>query len=240
MAVVELGPLGTIGWLAGRPEAFRTWVMSVGHWRNVEKGQVIYEAGDEATGCFGLAEGALDVTLPAVGEEPVTLHRADPGFWAGELALLSGSPRLVSVHASRRSRLLHIPAAAIVRRLQDDPREWPNFYALTYENYTNSLMLLAEALVLPPATRLARRLLTLAAAGERIDISQGELAALIGVTRVTIQRAINQLVCDGAIETGYRAIVVRDLSALERRAAGRIARQPSAPGSRQVASRGAD
>jgi CRP/FNR family transcriptional regulator, cyclic AMP receptor protein len=56
----------------------------LGRWREFKAGELLYLAGDEADCMVGLAEGILEITFPLVGDEPVVIHRAEPGFWTGE------------------------------------------------------------------------------------------------------------------------------------------------------------
>lgn len=206
--LLDLSPLDRRGWLAEQPDALRAWVAEVGRWRSVPRGQLIYEAGDRGDSLFGLADGSLDVTFPSVVDEPVSIHRAEPGFWIGDLAILAETERLVSVHAGRGARLLVVPAAAIRAHLAARPEHWPCFYALTHRNMAIALGLLGEALALSPSDRVARRLLQLADEAGVIAATQEELAGLVGVTRTTVRRTLKRLVAAGAVETGYGTVTI--------------------------------
>ncbi len=215
--MIDLAPLDRVGWLADQPAPLRTWMAKTGRWRSLEPGQLLYEAGDEATGVYGLAEGSLEITFPLVGDEPVSIHRAEPGFWVGDLALLAKSERLISVRARRRARIFAVPGSAIRAHLSAHPEHWPCFYALTNRNMTIALTLLGEALALSPAARVARRLQQLADAEGKVKATQEELAGLVGVTRATVRRALDRLIAEGALEPGYGTLHIKDRAALERR-----------------------
>lgn len=219
---VDIAPLDRLGWLASQPETLRDWVASVGIWRDYRPGQVIYMAEDPADGLYGLARGALDISSPDAGDEQVALSRAEPGFWIGDAALLSNTPRLVTVTAMTEARLLFLPGPAVLRLLHENPEMWPCFYMLSNINLAVALELLAEALSCPPRVRIARNILRLSDADDTAVLaSQADIARLAGVTRATMQRGLADLVRAGAVETGYRALQVRDRSAL--RAAARMA-----------------
>lgn len=215
---LDLAPLDRLGWLAEQPAGLRDWVAEVGRWRSLAAGQVLYEAGETGTGLYGLAAGSLEITFPLVADEPVSLHRAEPGFWIGDLALLAETERLVSVHAASAARVLAVPGATIRAHLDRHPEHWRCFYALTHRNMAVALGLLGEALALPPAARVARRLLQLADADGAVSGTQEQLAGLVGVTRTTVRRALKRLVSEGAIETGYRCLTIRRRDLLERSA----------------------
>jgi CRP/FNR family cyclic AMP-dependent transcriptional regulator len=212
----DLAPLEGVGWLAQQSPAFRDWVAAAGRWRRYQKGQVLYDAGDSSDGLYGLAAGALDITFPLVAEEPVTLHRAEVGFWIGDSALLARELRAVSVHAAAPSRVLFIAGNAVRAMLEERPEHWRAFYLLSHLNTVTAINLLAEVLALTVTARVARRLLRLAGPDGVVSANQTDLAKLVGVARATLQRALQELSKAGGIETGYRSVRITDRAALER------------------------
>ncbi|OYW52595.1 MAG: hypothetical protein B7Y80_16190 [Hyphomicrobium sp. 32-62-53] len=215
MPGIDLRPLDKIGWLSGQPEDFREWARNVGRWRRYEAGQFVYHAGDKSDGAYGLAEGGLQITFPLVADEPVIIHRAEIGFWIGDAAELSSEPRLVTVMAAVETRLLHLPSSAIRTLLANRPDQWRCFYQLSMSNLRIAVSQLAEALALTVRARACRRLLGLADSQGDAAITQDELAKLLGVTRPTIRRCLQELEDAGAIETNYRKLRVVNRSVLE-------------------------
>lgn len=215
MKANTLHPLDDRGWLSGQPPEFRAWMADRGRWQTFVAREVIYDVGDEPDGLYGLGEGALEVTLPLVGEEAVTLHRAEPGFWLGESALMASTARGVSLTAATDARVFRVPGAAIRALMAERPGAWRPFYELSHMNAMLALTLLAEALSLSPQARLSRVLLRLADADGRAVARQDELARLIGMTRSSLQRAMKVLSDRGAITGGYGCVVIRDRAALE-------------------------
>jgi|AACY02.2.fsa_nt_gi cAMP-binding proteins - catabolite gene activator and regulatory subunit of cAMP-dependent protein kinases len=213
---VKLAPLDRIGWLAEEPDALRAAIAEAGRWRRFEAGQFLYQAGDPSSGLYGLAEGALDITFPLVAEEPVTVHRAEIGFWIGDSAELSGTPRLVSVSAASPSRVLHVPGEAMRRILAARPEHWRALYRLSARNMETAVRLLSEALSLTVRARVARRLLALAGRDGAVSITQSDLAKLVGVTRATLQRCLSELEAGGVLRRGYAAVHVGDPLRLRR------------------------
>ena len=47
-------------------------------------------------------------------------------------------------------------------------------------------------------------------------LAQPELAAMVGISEPSLQRALRQLRELGVVSTGYRRIVIRDIAKLER------------------------
>ena len=210
-----LSSLARVGWLASQPAALQAWVAANGRWRTYEKGQMIYQAGDDPDGLVGLAAGMLEVQIPMSGDEQITIHRAEPGFWIGESAILARTTRSLSVMAAVTSRVLFVPAAAIRALLDDDPRFWPCFFELSHINASRAAATLAEVLSRTPQERLARILLRLSDDEGRISATQEDLSRLIGMTRSSLRRIVADLVEGGAVETGYRQLRIVDRAKLQ-------------------------
>lgn len=185
-------------------------------WRSYDTGRFLYQAGDAADGLFGLAEGGLEVTFPLIADEPVAIYRAEIGFWIGDNAEFAQAPRLVSVMASRPSRVLHWPGKAARALLAAEPRHWLSLYRLSARNVGMAVQLLSEALALTVRARVGRRLLALASGEGDAAITQTDLAKLVGVTRGTLQRCLNDLAARGGVETRYGRIRVTDAAVLTR------------------------
>jgi CRP-like cAMP-binding protein len=209
-----LDPLDRVGWLSEQPVSFRNWVAENGRWRRYAAGETIYLAGDEPDGMYGLGSGALDIAFPLQSDEPVAIHRAEPGFWIGEAALMAGATRLISLTAAADSRVYHIPVTALRGLLERDPGCWRILYEQSFGSLSRALTLLAEALALSPRARLSRLLLRLANEEGRVYGNQDEFSRLIGMTRSSVRRALASLVETGAIRTGYRWLDIVDATRL--------------------------
>lgn len=212
----RLSPLTERGWLSEQDREFQSWLAEAGRWREFVEGEPVYEMGDPPDGLYGLGAGALEVSLPLVADEPVTLYRAEIGFWIGESAILAHAPRMIGLTAVRPSRLFFVPAAALRRGLHEDPSRWEPLYALSHANTSVAVNLLAESLALSPRARLARLLLRLGAESGRVQARQDELARVIGMTRSSFQRSLRSLVESGVVSSGYGEILLLDIARLER------------------------
>lgn len=165
---------------------------------------------------YGLASGALEINFPLIADEPLTIHRAEPGFWIGDAAQLSRRPRIIGIAAATPAKLLRVNGADLDRLLAENPRFWPCFYDLNMRNIETALTLLGESLALTVKARVCRRLLALAEHEAEVTITQDDLAKLVGVTRATVRRAIAELAAEGGVETGYRTLRLSDLAVLRR------------------------
>jgi CRP-like cAMP-binding protein len=206
--------LSARGWLAGRPPELRATLAELARLRDYSAGEALYRYGDAPNGIFGLVRGALDITIPRADGLDVTVHRADPGFWIGDLALIAGQTRLVTVIAAEPAQVVHLPDRSLRRLLQANPAWYPDFYALTHENMSTALRLLANLATTPSEARVAVRLLLHdeAQSGGRgeLRLSQVKLAELVALSLPTLQRVLRRLQDDRLVELGYGRIRILD------------------------------
>lgn len=202
-----LGLLSEIGWLASQPPSFHAWISRVGHWVTYEKGRMLYQHGDDTDGLYGLGSGILEVQIP-LGDEPITIHRAEPGFWIGESAILARTSRSISVFAAVKSRVFFVPASKLRAILREEPQFWYSFFELSHINASRAVATLAEVLSQTPRERLARMLLRLADGDGKVSATQQDLARLIGMSRSSLQRVLNDLMDVGTIAAHYGSLQI--------------------------------
>jgi CRP/FNR family cyclic AMP-dependent transcriptional regulator len=207
--------LATAGWLAGQPEDFKNRLAKLGRWMSMRRGQVIYATGDVADAIYGLSEGLLDVSIAVDPHREVILHRANEGFWVGDAALLAGSLRTVTITAASDGQLFKVPAAAVLRSLEEHPGDWACFYRLSFMNTNRALSALAEVISLPPRTRFARALLRLTSSSGSVHVTQEELGRMVGMSRAAFRRSFAELIERGIVVAEYGRIQICDLAALQ-------------------------
>jgi CRP-like cAMP-binding protein len=213
--IQRLGILGQVGWLARQPPEFQAAVARLGRWREYKPREIIYLAGSEPDGMYGLAAGTLELSFPLVGEEEVIVHRAEPGFWIGEAAILAGRSRMITLTAATAVKVLFLPRTELRRMIEADPRHWGAFYEQSVGNQIITLTLLAEVLSLTPRARVVRLMLRLADGEGVVAGSQEDLGRLLGMTRSSIRRSIADLADSGLISTGYGKLRILDKTGLE-------------------------
>ena len=213
--VQDLSPLDRLGWLAHQSPELKAWFAANGRWRTFAAGELLYQHGDAPDAMYGLAQGAVELQFAPVGAEQVTVHRAEPGFWIGESALLANAPRIVSLWAASDARIFRVPGQSLRQFVADQPQHWPAFYELTHANALTALSLLAEALSLTPRARLARLLLRLSETDAEIQSCQDDLRRILGMTRSSLRRSLNVLIADRIVATGYGRITILDRERLK-------------------------
>lgn len=210
----SLRRLAEVGWLAQEPPDFQARIAAAGRWVRYPRGALLYAENEEGRAVFGLGEGPLDVEAPISPNEVVVVHRASPGFWIGESAVLAGASRTLALRAATDCTVFQVPAAAVQRMLKERPADWASFCRLSHQNATLAVRSVAELIALPTKARFARLLLRLAAEDGSVRATQDELGALAGMSRASFRRALGELIEAGVIVTSYRGVRIADMAAL--------------------------
>jgi small-conductance mechanosensitive channel len=89
--------------------------------RFLSGGQQVMRAGEDGTSMVVVVEGRLNVMVGGPSGNPAKVATLWPGECAGEMSLLTGSPRSADVFADGPTCLLEVPKAALNHLLQANP-----------------------------------------------------------------------------------------------------------------------
>lgn len=190
--------------------------------RRFEAGRPLLREGGTDTHVELLIHGFVKVTNVVDGMELLMAIRM-PGDIVGELAAVTGRPRMATVTACGPVTAGVITRYAFQRFLHRYPDAAVHMAGIMGERLRWANQRRAEFTALRAEAHLARLLMEFAAVcGKRtaegvtigVPLSQTELASMIGVSEATIQKALHRLRADGAISTGYRSITVLDADLL--------------------------
>ncbi len=196
--------------------------------RRHRRGEVIFHQGDPGDSLYIIISGRVKISSPSESGVEAILTTLRPGEFFGSLALLDGAPRSASATAVELTETLILPRDTF-RQLVND---WPEIRDHVFAELARELRRLTyhveELHFLDIAGRLAARLARMAeeqgSAGDdgqlRLEgpITQGELAAMVGSTRQSVNKLLGYLADDGHIRLEREAIVVLDLPGLQRAA----------------------
>ena len=172
-----------------------------------QQGNHIYNAGELGAGLFGLVDGSYDLHVPRLDGELVAVLNMSPGYWIGDLAILSGEPGLVTMQATSDSTLVHVPAHIVEKMVEDDPSMYREFYKISRQNTELALQVVAGLVAGKAENKILLRLILLdelnAGQDGWIDILREDLAGHLGLSYPSVHRVLKQHADDGIIELSY-------------------------------------
>ncbi|MGN6496561.1 MAG: Crp/Fnr family transcriptional regulator [Tsuneonella sp.] len=199
------------------PPALQGALRSGAPLRRFADGQLIQQKGDAARGFWLIEEGAVAAGQFLESGEFRAVALLGPGDSYGELAWLSGNPRIVDAVARGPAALRHIDGAGFERALAADPAAMRALLGAMATQLQEVLDLLPAIRRGSIAARAAAVLANLAGGGgapREVTVTQQELADLLGVTRASVSGALGKLESAGLIERAYGRIRVPDAARL--------------------------
>jgi CRP/FNR family transcriptional regulator len=198
---------------------------SKGRVRSYRSGAVIFGQGERGDSLHVVVSGAVRVNvLSATGEE-ATLALLGPGECVGDLSLLDGRPRSASAVASGTTKTLMVTRNDFAQWLATRPKAGLALLETLALRVRRTDEALADLAFLDLPRRLAKQLLELARAhpevqsagqggGMRLRITQAELAAMLGVSRESVNKQLNALAREGVLQLGRGSVTLLDMKAL--------------------------
>jgi CRP-like cAMP-binding protein len=196
--------------------------------RRYQRAEVIFKQGDPGDALYIVLTGRVKISSASDTGSEAILTTLRPGEWFGALALLDGAPRSASATAVDATETLILPRDRFRRLVDDDRTIREHVLTALAEELRRLTRHVEELHFLDIAGRLAALLARLAEergiAGDdgeiRLDgpITQGEIAAMVGSTRQSVNKLLGQLVDDGLVRIDRDAIVIQDVAALRRAA----------------------
>ncbi len=169
---------------------------------------------------LAVVSGCLEISsMSALGRKYVNALLG-PGQVAPLVRLLSDVPLPYDYHAHEDSVIVHLPCDAVIAALDAEPVLWRGVAKLGLRRQRQSIVLLQNQMLGSVSGRVAATLLSLAeiygARELRVRLSQTDLAAMLTLSRQTINKELGRLVDAGVIELSYKRITILDREALRR------------------------
>jgi len=197
--------------------------------RRYRSGELVLREGDASRAVLAILTGTVKLTKTATSGREAVLELRGAGEVVGELGAIDGQTRSASAVALGEVEALVVPADVFNALLRERG-------GLAHQLLVTEVARLREAagrqLELGTADvvgRVCRRLAELAASHGvpmnggvlvRGAISQQDLADWSGISRDGVVRALGELRRLGWLDTGRQRVLIRDLDAITRRAAG--------------------
>jgi CRP/FNR family cyclic AMP-dependent transcriptional regulator len=219
-----LEALSAIPFFAGLDPATLQRVAAGMRSRRFRRGEVIFHIGDPGDALFVIVEGEVKISLPSETGEEAIIATLRVGDVFGELALLDGAPRSASATALSASETVMLPRDRFRELIATEPGVRDALLASIAGELRRLTTHVEELHFLDITGRLAARLARLARDGGsrlpdggirlRSNLTQGDLAAMVGCTRQSVNKLLGQFTDEGLIRLERDGIVVTDLEGL--------------------------
>lgn len=215
-----LDSLATSPFFAGLDRATLERVAASMRSRRFRRGEVIFHAGDPGDALFVIVTGDVKISLPSETGDEAILATLRPGEVFGELALLDGAPRSASATAMSAAELVVLPRDRFRDLIATESGVRDALLASIAGELRRLTHHVEELHFLDMTGRLAARLIHLAddqgtvLSDGRIrlpgNLTQGDLAAMVGCTRQSVNKLLGQFADEGLIRLDREGIVVLD------------------------------
>jgi CRP/FNR family cyclic AMP-dependent transcriptional regulator len=177
--------------------------------RRLPAGQTLFVKGDPGDALYGVRRGQIRIETGTTAGERLTIEVFGAGDLFGEIAVLDGRPRSADAIAQEDAELFVLPRADFLKTLEGDGRLAIRIIELLCARLRSTNDRTEEMMFLPLSVRLARRLDTLVQDfGAEVQITQDELAGLVGVTRESVNRQLQEWRASGIVTLSRGRILV--------------------------------
>lgn len=193
------------------------------------EGETIQQRGDRKPGLSIVAQGAVRLSATDADGRSTTIAIFRRGDSFGEMTLFLDIPRSLDATAVGDTVIAQLSRERFRQVLDGHPDLRDHLLAGLARQLSQTLEALDDQRRLPPVVRLAKTLLDNA---EEIDGqymakgSQESLAEAIATSRVTVGKALAELIAEGLVESGYGRVVIPDPDRLRRWIGDRSALTP--------------
>lgn len=193
----------------------------------LRRGEILFEEGDQGNRLYIITEGKVKLGHTSVDGRENLLAVLGPGEIIGELTLFDPGARSTTATAVSPVTLLHLDHADLVEILDTNPTMSKHMLRALARRLRRTNESLADLVFSDVPGRVAKALLDLAdrfgtptEAGVHVphDLTQEELAQLVGASRETVNKSLADFVSRGWIQLEGRAVTLFDLDRLARRA----------------------
>ncbi|HVV77409.1 MAG TPA: Crp/Fnr family transcriptional regulator [Mycobacteriales bacterium] len=195
--------------------------------RTVNRGHVVFAEGDPGDRLFIVLEGKVKIYRASADGRENLIALLGPGEMFGELSLFDPGPRTASVSAVTDSTLASLDHDDLRPLLLERPGVGVELLRALAQRLRRTNDAMADLVFTDVPGRVAKALIELAAkfgVGEaegtrvRHDLTQEELAQLVGASRETVNKALSEFAHRGWLRIEGRSVLLIDEERLTRRA----------------------
>jgi len=184
--------------------------------RNLAKGEILFKKGDAADALYGIRRGVIRVETGSEDGERLVLNVFGAGDVFGEIASLDGGPRTADAIAAEDCELFHLRRNDLQSLLEREPKIAIRMIELLCGRIRLTSERMEEVSFLPLRARMARRLGSLVKDfGSELDLTQNELSTLVGGTRESVSRQLQEWRRLGIVALRRGRIIILDVKRLQ-------------------------
>jgi CRP/FNR family transcriptional regulator, cyclic AMP receptor protein len=189
--------------------------------RRYAEGDHIFAKGDPGNSMMAVLRGRITITAPSSDGRQVVLTTMREGDVLGEIALLDGKERSADATAAADCELLVVPRHSLLSLLDRHPELCIDFLVVLCERLRRTNEQVEDLAFLELEARLAKALLRLAEENGAalsqpvgLKISQRALGEIVGGSRESVNKHLQDWKRAGFIAIERGAIMIRDREAL--------------------------
>lgn len=192
----------------------------------IAKGSILFAEGDEGDHLYVIVDGKLKLGTSSGDGRENLLSILGPGEMFGELSLFDPGPRTSTATAVTDAKLLSLGQEKLIPWLATNPDVSLQLLARLAQRLRRTNEAVGDLVFSDVPGRVAKALIDL---GERFgkqtdeglfvhhDLTQEELAQLVGASRETVNKALADFAGRGWLKLDGRAVLITDLERLAKR-----------------------
>jgi CRP-like cAMP-binding protein len=191
------------------------------------RGTVLFNEGEPGESLFVVLSGKVKLGRRSADGRENLVAIMGPADEFGELSLFDPGPRTATATAVTDARLARLPKAALQKWVMERPQIGMQLLRVVSRRLRRSNTMLADLIFVDVPGRVAKQLLQLAQRFGSIeggqlrvthDLTQEELAQLVGASRETVNKALADFASRGWLRLEGKSVVILDRERLARRA----------------------
>lgn len=181
----------------------------------------LFHAGDAVQGYAMVLSGRVDVSMTGASGREMLLYTVEPGQSCIQttMGLLGGDDYTAEAETTVETRLVLLPKSLFLSLMDGDPAFRALVFRAFAQRFQTMMQLVEKVAFTRVECRLAERLLTLAAEGPLLHVTQSDLATQVGTAREVVSRRLDTWSRRGWVRTGRGTVEIMDADALETLAA---------------------
>ena len=188
------------------------------------RGDTVFREGEPGDALYVVLDGKVKIVRTAADGRENLLAVLGPGELLGELAVFDGFARTANAVALTDATLARLAHADFARYLTQRPGVAVELLRVLAERLRATNAAMADLVFTDVPGRVAKTLLALAgrfgddAGRVEHDLTQEEIAQLVGASRETVNKALADFAARGWLRLDGKAVEILDRDRLERRA----------------------